>query len=74
MHHPATVGTRLRHHTRQAAASLLLMCAAVLPAAAALPWDNARQLVLVVTPDWDSLAAVSSRWPIMGWPAGISVM
>ena len=62
MHHPATVGTRLRHHTRQAAASLLLMCAAVLPAAAALPWDNARQLVLVVTPDWDSAAGTLQRF------------
>ena len=62
MHPPATVRTRLRHHLKQASAGLLLMFAAALPAAAALPWDNARQLVLVVTPDWDTDAGVLQRF------------
>ena len=63
MHRPATVRTRLRRHLQQATASLLLMCAAVLSAAAQpLPWDNARQLVLVLTPDWDTDAGVLQRF------------
>lgn len=63
MHRPATVRTRLRRHLQHATASLLLMCATVLSAAAQpLPWDNARQLVLVLTPDWDTDAGVLQRF------------
>ena len=67
MHHPTTVRTRPRSHLQQAATSLMLMCVAVLPVAAQslatpLPWDNAKQLVLVVTPDWDTDAGVLQRF------------
>ena len=62
MPHPATVHHRLQRGAKQAAAFLLLMCAALLPAAAAQPWDNARQLVLVVTPDWDADAGTLQRF------------
>ena len=63
MHHPVNVRTRLRRNLQQASAGLLLVCMGVLSAAAApLPWDNAKQLVLVITPDWDTDAGTLQRF------------